>query len=289
MAVERQFLVSNLKKIKVKEYLEGKFKSAGIGKIDIQKTPFGTNVVLYSRRPGLIIGKRGDTIRDLTDKLKDEMGLDNPQIEVMEVEHPNLNAQIVANSVASALERGVHFRRAAYSALRNVMQAGALGVQILISGKLSGERSRSERFYSGYIKHCGEPAERYVLKGFAEALPKLGKIGVQVKILPPGIQLADDVIIKEKPSTKESKAEAKPEAEKAEAKAVEEGKGDRLDRILAKNAKDAAKAVYSSDLTADEIKSLLEKEEKSKNRKTVVDALRKKVPIQSVPAELPEK
>jgi len=288
MAVERQFIVSNLKKIKVKEYLEGRFKSVGIGKIDIQKTPFGTNVVLYSRRPGLIIGKRGDTIRDLTDKLKDEMGLDNPQVEVMEVENPNLNAQIVANSVAAALERGLHFRRAAYSALRNVMQAGALGVQILISGKLSGERSRSERFYSGYIKHCGEPAERFVLKGFAEALPKLGKIGVQVKILPPGIQLTDDVVIREKPLAEAIvAAEEKTGAAKEEAEV--EGKTDRLNRILAKNAKDAAKSVYSTDLTADEIKILLEKEEKSKNRKTVVDALKKKVPTPAVAAKPSEK
>jgi len=276
MAVERQFIVSNLKKIKVKEYLEGRFKSAGIGKIDIQKTPFGTNIVLYSKRPGLIIGKKGDTIRDLTDKLKGEMKLDNPQIEVTEVEAPNLNAQIVANSIAASLERGIHFRRAAYSALRNVMEAGALGIEIVISGKLSGERARSERFFSGYIKHCGEPAERNVLKGFAEAIPKLGKIGVRVKILPPDVQLADDVIIRDKPLT-----EPVQEEEKKVIKDEEEGK-DRLDKILAKNAKDAAKAVYASDLTADEIKVLMEKEEKGKNRKTVVDALKKKAPMAPV-------
>lgn len=272
--MERQFIIANEKKLKVKEYLYNLFENAGIGSIDIQRTPFGTNVVISARRPGLIIGKRGTTIRELTDKLRDEIGLDNPQIEVKEEENPDLNPQIIANSIAAALERGVHFRRAAYTAIRRVMEAGALGCEITISGKLTGERARTEKFFTGYIKHCGEPAEKYVKKGFAEALPKPGKIGVQVKILPSDIHLPDDIIVRDEEEVKKIIIEeAKHEEEKKE-KTREE----KLEEILKKNAKDAAKAIYNSDLTAEDINILIEKEKKGKNRKTVLDALKRKRP-----------
>jgi small subunit ribosomal protein S3 len=195
LAVERQVISANIKKVKVKEYLSKELEKAGIGDIDIQRTPMDTRVIIYAQRPGIVIGKKGVTIKNLTETLKNEYGLDNPQIEVNDLAVPALSAPVMARSIASSLERGFHFRRAAYSALRDIMNAGAIGAHITLSGKLTGERSRMVKFFDGYIKYCGEPAERLVLKGFAEAAPKLGRIGVQVKILPPGAKMPDNIQI----------------------------------------------------------------------------------------------
>ena len=195
MAVERYVIQAGIKKVKVKEYLSKELEKAGIGEIDIQRTPMETRVIINALRPGIVIGKKGTTIKALTDTLKAKYGIDNPQIEVNDLGDPDLNAQVMAQNIVSSLERGFHFRRAAYSALRNIMQAGAIGAQITLSGKLTGERSRMEKFVDGYIKYCGEPADRLVLKGFAEAAPKLGRIGVKVRILPPGAKMPDNISI----------------------------------------------------------------------------------------------
>jgi small subunit ribosomal protein S3 len=196
LAVERLVILANMKKVKVKEFLSKELERAGIGKIDIQRTPLDTRVIIYAQRPGIVIGKKGITIKSMTEILKTEYGLDNPQIEVNDLSVPALSAPVMARSIASSLERGFHFRRAAYSALRDIMNAGAIGAQITLSGKVTGERSRMEKFVDGYIKHCGEPAERLVLKGFAEAAPKLGRIGVKVKILPPNAKMPDNITIR---------------------------------------------------------------------------------------------
>ncbi|RMF90580.1 MAG: 30S ribosomal protein S3 [Methanobacteriota archaeon] len=271
--MERQLIIGNIKKVKVKEYLLKELDRAGIGDIDIQRTPMGTRVIVYAERPGIVIGKSGLTIRNLTETLKNEYGLEDPQIEVANLEVPELNAQVMAKSIASSLERGYHFRRAAYSALRSIMNAGAIGAQITISGKLTGERSRMEKFVDGYIKHCGEPAERLVLKGFAEAAPKLGRIGVKVKILPPGAVLPDDIKIvsdSEKPgeAVVAEPAEKEPETPKAVETAGEED-------ILEKPAKEVLKAIKGMDEKT--LKGLLAKEKKNKKRKTVIEGIEKQL------------
>ncbi len=215
MAVERQVISASIKKVKVKEYLAKELEKAGIGDIDIQRTPMDTRVIIHAQRPGIVIGKKGTTIKNLTQTLRDEYGMDNPQIEVNDIGNPALSAPVMARNIASSLERGFHFRRAAYSALRDIMSAGAIGVQITLSGKLTGERSRMEKFMDGYIKHCGEPAGRLVKVGFAEASPKLGRIGVKVKILPPGAKMPDNITIASEPVKVPEKIEPELPKEKA--------------------------------------------------------------------------
>lgn len=212
MAVERKFVSDNIRKMRVKEFLKKELEKAGCGEIDVQRTPLGTRVILKAQRPGLVIGRKGASIRKLTNILKTEHDLDNPQIEVDELEVPELNAQVMAESIASALERGVHFRRAAYTTLRRIMEAGARGAEIQISGKLTGERSKTVKFLDGYLKHCGEPALRFVRKGFAKASPKPGILGVKVKIMPPGVTLPDEIIFIEE----EEKAKAMKKAKAGE-------------------------------------------------------------------------
>jgi len=145
----------------------------------------------------MVIGKGGKNIRKITTELEDRFDMDDPQIDVQEVDEPDLNAQIVADRLANALERGWYFRKAGHTTIDRIMDAGALGAEIVLSGKVTGARSRVEKFNRGYIKHNGEPAEEVVDHGQGVAVMKLGTIGVNVKIIPPGATLPDDFQIRE--------------------------------------------------------------------------------------------
>ena len=138
MANERKFVQENIRRLLLKEYMMDQTKRAGFGGIDIQRTPMGTRITLITERPGFVIGRKGGAIKDLTEAVRNKFGFDNPQIEVQEVDDPNLNAQIMAEKLASSLERGWHFRRAGHSTVRRIMGAGAKGCQVIISGKLRG-------------------------------------------------------------------------------------------------------------------------------------------------------
>lgn len=203
MAIERYFIKESIKEMLIDEYLEKELRRAGYGGLDIKKTPLGTKVVIFVERPGFVIGRGGRKIRELTRILERQFGLENPQIEVEEIKNPYFNAKVQATRLAQALERGVHFRRAAYAAIRAIMNNGARGVEIRISGKLTGERAKSVRFYQGYIAKVGNPAETLVSRGYAQALLKLGVLGVKVSIMPPDARLPDEIEIIEKPIEEE--------------------------------------------------------------------------------------
>jgi len=143
----------------------------------------GTRVLLITERPGLVIGRRGQTIKNLTTVIEDRFGFENPQIEVQEVKNANLNAQIMAEKLAFSLERGWHFRRAGHSTVRRIMDAGARGCHIIVAGKLTGQRHRTEKFKEGYIKFCGETKANFIDHGYAVAKLKMGVIGVTVEIM----------------------------------------------------------------------------------------------------------
>ena len=155
MANERKFVTENIRRVLLKEYMMKKVGRAGFGGLDVQRTPMGTRVTLITERPGLVIGRRGEAIKSLTKAIEDDFSFNNPQIEVQEVENPNLNAQIMAEKLANALERGWHFRRAGHSTVRRIMDSGARGCQVIIAGKLTGQRHRTEKFKEGHIKYCG--------------------------------------------------------------------------------------------------------------------------------------
>jgi small subunit ribosomal protein S3 len=193
MAVERKLVDEHVRRVMVREYLKKETERAGFGGVDIQRTPMGTRITLVAERPGFVIGRRGATIKKLTDDLQSRFRLDNPQIDVQESHNPSVNASIMAMKLAEALERGWHFRRAGHSTLQRIMEGGAKGVQIIISGKITGGRSRREKFTAGHIKHCGEPALLWMDVGYATARKKLGCIGVKVSIMDPKARMPDDV------------------------------------------------------------------------------------------------
>jgi small subunit ribosomal protein S3 len=197
MSTIKHFINENIKKAEIDEFLWKEFERAGYGGVDVTKTPLGTNVVVYAMRPGLIIGRGGETIKNLAKVLEEKFNLPNPQISVAEIEVPELNPYVMASRVAAALRRGVHFRRAAFWALNQIMGAGALGVEIIISGKLRTERAHAEKFRDGYIPKSGDPAMKYVRKAVAHVQLKPGIFGVQVLIVSPDARFPDEVKILE--------------------------------------------------------------------------------------------
>jgi small subunit ribosomal protein S3 len=219
MASERKFVTEKVRRVLLKEFVQARVTRAGFGGLDVQRTPMGTRVTLITERPGLVIGRRGEAIKSLTKAIEDDFKFNNPQIEVQEVENPNLNAQIMAEKLANALERGWHFRRAGHSTVRRIMESGAKGCQVVISGKLTGQRHRTEKFKDGHIKYCGQAKLDFMQNGFAVAKLKPGVIGVTVRIMDPTARLPDEIDIFP-PEAPAAPAEA-PEAPAPEAKEEE--------------------------------------------------------------------
>ncbi len=197
MAGERKFIRESTNRILIKEFLIKKVEGAGFGGMTIQRTPMGTRINIVVERPGMVIGKGGSKIKEITGEIKDKFNVDNPQIEIQEAgSKALLNAQIMAEKLAEALERGWHFRRAGHSTVRRIMSAGARGCQIVIAGKLTGARHRTEKFTEGHIKYCGETAKEVMDRGFAMAKLKAGVLGVKVGIMKPDVKLPDEITIK---------------------------------------------------------------------------------------------
>lgn len=196
MSSERKVIQEATRRVLLKDYLVQESARAGFGGLDIQRTPMGTRVTLICERPGILIGRRGELIKQLTIDIQNRFQLDNPQIEVQEERQPALNAQLMAEKLAATLERGWHFRRAGHSTVRRIMESGARGCQVILSGKLTGERHRTERFKSGMIKYCGEAARYQIQKGFYPARLKPGVIGVNVWIMRPTARMPDEIRIK---------------------------------------------------------------------------------------------
>ncbi len=207
MSIVKRFISESIKKTEIDEFLQRRLERSGYGGVSLSKTPLGTHVVVYAMRPGLVIGRGGETIKELAVVLEEKFKISNPQISVSEIEVPELNAYVVASRIASALQRGVHFRRAGFWALNQIMDAGALGAEIVISGKLRTERARFEKFRAGYFPRCGEPALKYMRRAEVHVQLKPGIFGVKVKIMPPDAKFPDKIQIVEEPPEEEEATE----------------------------------------------------------------------------------
>ncbi|MEM3730919.1 MAG: 30S ribosomal protein S3 [Candidatus Bathyarchaeia archaeon] len=207
MSIIKHFITESIKKTEIDEFLQKKLERAGYGGVTISKTPLGTHIVIYAMRPGLVIGRGGETIKELASILEEKFNVSNPQISVSEIEIPELNAYVVASRIAAALQRGVHFRRAGFWALNQIMEAGALGAEVIISGKLRTERARYEKFRTGYLPRCGDPALKYMRKAEVHVQLKPGIYGVKVRIMPPEAKFPDKIQIVEEVPTEEKLSE----------------------------------------------------------------------------------
>ena len=245
MSIVKRFITESIKKTEIDEFLQKKLDRAGYGGVNISKTPLGTHVVIYAMRPGLVIGRGGETIKDLASSLEQNFKVTNPQISVSEIEVPEFNAYVIASRVASALQRGVHFRRAGFWALNQVMEAGALGAEIVISGKLTTERARFEKFRAGYFPRCGEPALVAMKKAEAHVQLKPGIIGVRVKIMPPDAYFPDKIKVSEAAPPEETAVaaeQAQTQPAEAQATVQEQAAREEEPTVQAKEAQEEPKA-----------------------------------------------
>ncbi|HXW36884.1 MAG TPA: 30S ribosomal protein S3 [Nitrososphaerales archaeon] len=194
----KSLLVASRTYADIDEFFEKQLKEAGYGGLEIQRSPTGLTLKVYVARPGLAIGRRGTGIKELTEKVAAQFALVNPQIAISEVENPALNPRIMAARVAQIVERGTAFRRAATWTLNNIMNAGAMGCEISVAGKLRSDRSRGEKYRAGIVPKSGDTADRVVSEATTDVLLKLGLYGIKVKIalrdaLPPEFQFKGDV------------------------------------------------------------------------------------------------
>jgi len=197
LPIQNYFVKENARRAEIDEYLSQELKRAGYSRVEMAKTPLGTRVVIYASKPGLVIGRRGQSIRDLTKILEERFGVENPQISVATLEVPELDPKVVASQIAMALQRGIHFRRAAYWALQRSIEAGAVGVEISIRGKLTTDRARYEKYKSGYLPSVGEAISRIVRTAVVDTQLKQGLFGISVKLMPPNMSLPDRPMIHE--------------------------------------------------------------------------------------------
>ncbi len=220
--IERVFIKQGIRKIELENYLKKELERAGFTGLEIVKTPLVTRIVLNVARPGLAIGKEGQNIKQLTEEIGKRFGIENPQLEIQETPQADLNATAIVNKMASLLERGYSWRSVGFRTVRDIMGAGAQGVELVLSGKLAGKggRKRKQRIAEGYMKKVGAQT-KLVDYAKASAYPKAGAIGIKLRIIRPGVVFPDKIDIEEAIKAKEEAEEAK-EAEAVESKEEKE-------------------------------------------------------------------
>ncbi len=193
---ERKFVEFKKNELSVKDYIKSSIGKGKISAVTIEYTPVGEKIVIATSRPGLVIGRKGEKIDELTRVLKKRFSLDNPHIEIREVMNPLHEAQIVADDIALMMERdgSLKFKVIAYRMLQDIMRSGALGAEIVLSGRLPSERAKSWRFAQGYLKKTGDPA-KVVSSAMAQAINIQGVSGIKVRILPPDAKIHDKIVI----------------------------------------------------------------------------------------------
>jgi small subunit ribosomal protein S3 len=270
--IERKFVAENLKEYQIEEYLRSVLGKAGMSYIKVQRTPLGEKIIICASRPGIIVGKSGSNITRLTKELKERFKLENPQIELLEAENPMSDASIVAESIANSLERfgTARFKGIGHKAMSDIMNAGARGVEILISGKVPSSRAKTWRFYMGYLKKSGDIAVSGVNTAYAAAKLKTGIIGVQVRIMPSSTKLPDDI----EPLTAEDIQARVQEAASAKAELVDEKakkkpkkKEQKSEKPKAAKKKAAKKTEVKSEAKSEEPKSKEAKSEEPEQSK----------------------
>jgi len=264
--IERKFVKEKINEFQIQEYVKNSLKNAGLSHVKIQKTPLGEKIIVHTSRPGLVVGRKGQNIKQLTKLLKKEFNLENPQIEISEVEQTGLNASIMAEKIAGALERfgTKNFKGVGHKVMTEVMGSGALGIEIILSGKIPSSRAKSWRFYSGYLRKCGDIALEGVNRAYAVAQLKSGIVGIKVAIMPPDIELPDDIKLTEE--KEEIVEEVKDGEEKKDVK-KEEGKGDEKRKEDKKEEKVSEKKKVKKEKVGEKKEQKGEKKEKKDESK----------------------
>jgi len=230
--IERQILKKKVKEYLLQEHIAGELPKGSYSRLELKKTPLGEKVIIYTSRPGLVVGSKGVNINRLNKILKTKFEMENPEIEIAEIENPNLDPASVAERIVSSFERfgPKRFKSMGYRALQDIINAGAIGAEIVISGRgVPSSRAKTWRFISGHLKKSGNVSENLIKRGLSVARLKSGSVGVKVSILTPDIKLPDDIRFIEK------KEEIKEDKEKTE---QEEVKKDVIKKVKKKDKKE---------------------------------------------------
>jgi small subunit ribosomal protein S3 len=211
--MQKKIIDQKIKELEIQEFVEKNLTGVGLSTTSLQVTPMAEKIIIHTSRPGLVVGRKGQSIKKMTGLLKKKFNLENPQIEINEVTNVNTDPAIIAERIANTLERfGINrFKGIGHKSMEDAMNAGALGIEILISGKVPSQRAKRWRFYQGYLKKCGDIAVTGVKTAYKTAFLKTGAIGIQVRIMPADIKLPDKVKFKTK-EEEVAKAEAPAEA-----------------------------------------------------------------------------
>jgi len=283
--IERKFINDARRRLIASDYIKKELEKAGIIDVDIQRTTLATRITLVAERPGIVIGRKGKNIQDLGDAIAKELGTENPQIEVIDVERASLEPAIISKWIARLLERNYKPKRVLQRGVSRVMDAGAMGVEISLKGKLMGKgaKARKESVLRGYLKKAGDSTKK-VRYAHARAYLKQGIVGVSVRIVPPEVVFPDKIDIKKLLEERKMRAAAETEAdeikrvkEKAEDTKKEEKK-QTVKKTAKKKAvkkkavkkpakKTAKKAVKKKEEKKEEVKKPKKTEEKPKEEK----------------------
>ncbi len=195
---ERKTVDFKKDEFRIREYIKQELGKGKVSEVKISYTPVGEKIIVSTHKPGLVIGRKGEKINELTTVLKTRFKLENPHIEIDEITKPELDAQLMADEIALGLERlgPIKFKVLAYRTLQKIMNAGALGAEIRLHGKLPSSRAKPWRFAQGYLKKTGHAA-KVVDRAKARAETKPGTVGVRVSILRPDAKLLDRVKVDE--------------------------------------------------------------------------------------------
>lgn len=194
--IEKQIVAQKMKEHLIYRFLNRKLAGAGQGGIEIKKTPMGEKIIIHTSRPGMVVGKKGANMAELTKILKERFSMENPQLEVVEIENPNLNPHAVAERIISIFERfgPKRFKSAGYKALQDILDAGAVGAEVVISGRgVPSTRAKSWRFKAGHLKKSGDISANHMSRDISVAELNSGSVGIKVSILLPDVQLPDDI------------------------------------------------------------------------------------------------
>ena len=217
----KNVIKDNYNMMLLNDFLREEIKEAGFHKVEVSKTPSGTKITLYVTRPGIVIGRKGSGIKQLTEKVESDFGFKDPQISVEEIKKAELSPSVMCNRMASHIERGTAFRRATMWTMNNIMEAGAMGVQITISGKLRGDRSAFEKHTQGILPRAGNYAKDIVSEDVTHTKTAMGLIGIKIRIankekIVPEFKMEETL----KPETEETKEMEQKDVAKTESEQI---------------------------------------------------------------------
>jgi small subunit ribosomal protein S3 len=194
-ANNRNFAPMLAEDIKVRAFLKRKLAHASVGRVLIERPAKDARITIFSARPGVVIGKKGEEIEALKSELRRIMGVQQVHVNIEEIRKPEIDAQLIADSIAQQLEKRIMFRRAMKRAMQNAMRLGAQGIKIMSAGRLNGiEIARTEWYREGRVPLHTLRAD--IDYGLGEAKTSYGVIGIKVwvykgEVVPKGEALAD--------------------------------------------------------------------------------------------------